>query len=98
MVEFLIWYSDSYDAKENKFPLAGSTVNINHLDDIDEFIKTVKGNKIIIRNSEESSDPWWADYHHLDDIEEHDEWNRVHKLPDNWKSMRWIEVYNGYRE
>lgn len=99
MTTFLLRYSDSYDARKNGYPLAGSPVEIETLADLDALMERLGGNDLILRPATDAYQAaWWAEYHDIRDEDDHRDDYAIGKLPENWREMRWIEVYNGRRE
>lgn len=94
-MEFLICYSDRFHAKRAGLPLAGTSVEINSIDDLMAFSDKMQAKIIITRPDFE---PNFISYMDIQDIEDAVEEHHLHQLPDAWRIMRWIEVYNGYRE
>lgn len=98
MTTFLLFYSNPYRAREAKLPLAGTPVEIATLADIDAFSALMGGERLIIRPPGIESAPTWAEYHYLHDADDRMGYHSAEVLPEGWETMRWIEVYNGYRE
>lgn len=99
MATFLLRYSDSYAAKTAGWPLEGSSVEIETLADIDDLMARFDGTKVIFSPpSSPLNAPYWAEHHFADDPEDCVDGHRVETLPENWREMRWVEIYNGYRE
>ena len=92
MTTYLITYSDRNDAKREGWPLEGSAVTLETMEDLAGF--TAIYGRVILGGWA----PSWPEWHHLDDAEERADAHCVEVLPDDWQSMPWIEVYNGYRE
>jgi len=99
MATFLLCYSSATAAKSEGLPPAGTAVEIETIADLDALMARLRGHSVIIRTATNAHQaPSWADALDLFDADERDEWHYVATLPDNWRSLRWIEVYNGYRE
>ena len=95
--EFLLYYTNCYEAAENGLPKAGTTVEIETLADLDALSKRL-GEQDLIIHSNHDDGPTWADYFDTFDEDDREFHHCVDALPEGWENMRWLEVYNGYRE
>lgn len=95
MAKFLIKYSSAYDAKRTGCPPAGTVVEINTIEDLDQLILQMQSPVIIWATGSEA---WWAWHHDTMDDEEKADQHCVSQLPEGWQEMRWIEIYNSLRE
>lgn len=100
-MQFLICYTDPGCVKVNDLPLSGTIVDLNTAEDILEFAKQM-GSGVIIN----ADKPWWVDNtydkngktRYWIDEDELEDYHAVNCLPENWKQLPWLEIYNGYRE
>lgn len=99
MATFLIRYSNVSIAREKGLPQQGSTIEIVTMADLDAFMTQTGSGVVVSPSWQDAGAPWWvSDFSEppdADDVEFH---YRVEALPEGWERMRWIEVYNGYRE
>lgn len=81
--------------------MSGTVVELKTAEEIVEFAKGLNDELIINADT-----PWWADTFYAengktsswvdeDDLEDN---YLVGCLPENWKQLSWLEVYNGLRE
>ena len=94
-MKFLIRYSNCIWSEEpaaKLLPVEGSMIEA---DTIEELLNSAArwGCPIILRH--DNDHPWWADWWTPDEGEP---LHRVDQLTPGWQKMRWIEIYNGYRE
>ena len=67
MTTFLLFYIDTYSARQNGYPLAGTTVEIETLIDLDNRSARLVGAPIIVRPAARDSVPSWAEYFQMSD-------------------------------
>jgi hypothetical protein len=84
----LVCYSNAYRAQEAGFPAPGAVLEISALEDILALHERFSAETILHRKS---WTPWWADFD-----ADPDDWRSP--LPDDWRDLLWLEIYNGYRE
>jgi hypothetical protein len=93
-MRYLITYSNNYEARKQGLPPEGSMVYLKTAEDFQALVKRV-GDEVILH--EEGYRPSWTELYDLHTDEELEDCHRI-RLPEEWESMPWIEVYNGYRE
>ncbi len=103
MATFLVRYSTAPSREERAdLPLQGSTVELNSLEDFDAFAQRVGGERLILFPPGTDYAPHWAES--LDqglgiwDADDAESYHTVTAMPEGWKSLRWIEIYNSLRE
>jgi hypothetical protein len=94
-MQFLLCYSNPYNAKERGLPLAGTAVELASFDDLFALQTRLKHELILHGPTYFPVSFEWFD---PEDHEWNDERHQVRQLPEGYKTARWLEVYNGYRE
>jgi hypothetical protein len=101
-MRFLLLYSDPYEARTNGWPPGGSVLEAASLDDLIRLSERFGNSRLILDQSCNAQNyaPFW-----LDNIEaglfddcDRESYHTVSELPDDWRDLRVIEVYNGRRE
>ena len=98
-MRFLIYYSSTYRAKENNLPRVGTPVEINTIEDLYKLAESMGNERIVFSPKDYPyNGPYWIQYYDIQDADQREDDYIIETLPEDWKSLRWIEVYNGYRE
>jgi hypothetical protein len=99
-MKFYITYSNSHRAKEKGWPEQGTEVDIATLEDLEGFISQYDSKAILFTPGHEPG--WILGFPSYGDpkdwLEDREFHYCVWPLPDAPTRLRWIEVYNGYRE
>jgi hypothetical protein len=101
VTRFLLKYSTTPDDK--RFPRQGEVVEIETLADLRALQARTGGRQLVLPTEKygpDHSQPFWADdiIRGFWDEDDRESYHTVSQLPEDWKTLHWLEVYNGYRE